>query len=895
MRTKRNRFSCGRLGLIGVGVLAVSLAHVSVFADEADDALALARRTLDYVAKSVPEKTLKPYARELKVDATWLASETNAAYRAGIARDIAQLRRRILFLHPDLQFDRLLCVQRGIPYHHDPHEVDQYVGRYSRPGPGLIALDDWKTVPRKTELLKGKLPKGTVLNPDLHWNADRVLFAFCDHEAKPPADAQALKAHRDIVNFTPWMAAADPTSPLCDRKEGEYTVMHHRYFIYEAAVDGSWLRQITGGADDPMETREGRQTVLIEDIDPCYLPDGGFVFSSTRGQNFGRCHWGRWTPSFLLYRGELPPVGSSGGARKIRQLSFGEANEWEPTVLDDGRIGYTRWDYVNRNAVWHQSLWAIRPDGTGVSHLYGNYSENICVETELKTIPGSPLLVATAAAHHNITSGSLFLLDLAKGEDGLEPVIRLTPEVPFPESEGWKLGGTYCSPMPVNDTLFFCAYSAEPLSFPSGHPRHHANSCGACWPTQAAYGIWLVDTLGGRELIYKDPAISTFNPIPLVKRKRPPVLASVLPPAETAPTSGVCYVENVYDTRTDLPRGSVKALRINKLINLPICRRRTTNAGRDLDLYKESLGTVPVEDDGSAAFRIPFGEPIQLQAIDTNGMAILTMRSFIFAQKGEIQGCVGCHENKSQAAPTMPKTNTKARLGAIHDPVPEVDLGYAGPFSFARSIQPIFDRKCISCHGLSEKGTFSLIGTDATANLIARKQLAYIESYEETHYSKAYDYFAAASGLTKKLRKGHGPKLTDDEWKKLILWMDFGVSRYATAAGYGWNGPDAREIDPAGERALRQAVQARLGAKVAAQPFDALVNRGDERLSRVLDLIGGTSAPDYAPFLDLCRKALKPIPWHDIQGTCGRDDACECRSCWVRRGGYNDPKVLHGK
>ena len=120
-----------------------------------------------------------------------MASETNAAYRAGIARDIAQLRRRILFLHPDLQFDRLLCVQRGIPYHHDPHEVDQYVGRYSRPGPGLIALDDWKTVPRKTELLNGKLPKGTVLNPDLHWNADRVLFAFCDHEAKPPADLAA--------------------------------------------------------------------------------------------------------------------------------------------------------------------------------------------------------------------------------------------------------------------------------------------------------------------------------------------------------------------------------------------------------------------------------------------------------------------------------------------------------------------------------------------------------------------------------------------------------------------------------------------------------------------------------------------------------------------------------
>ncbi len=882
-------------GRLSVAALVAAIALAAAYApavrgDAADDALALAERTLAYVAKSVPEKTLKPYARELKVDAEWLAGATNAGHRAGIGREIAKLRRRILFLHPDLQFERLLCVQRGIPYHLDPHMVDQYVGRYSRPGPGLVALDDWKTLPRKTELLKGRLPKGTVLNPDLHWDADRVLFAFCDHEAKPPADAKALKAHRDVVNYTKWRVAADPTNPLCDTTNGEYSVMHRRYFIYEAAVDGSWVRQLTGGPGDPMETRKGRQTVMIEDADPCYLPDGGVVFTSTRSQNFGRCHWGRWTPSFMLYRAELPPVGESSCARNIRQLSFGEANEWEPTVLEDGRIGYTRWDYVNRNAVWHQSLWAIRPDGTGVTHLYGNYSENVCVATELKTVPGSSLLAATAAAHHNITAGSLFLLDLAKGEDGLAPVIRITPEVPFPEGENWQLGGTYCSPMPVNDTLFFCAYSDEPSSFPPGHPRRHAKCCGATWPTQAAYGIWLVDTLGGRELIYKDPTISTFNPIPLIKRKRPPVLASVLPPQDSAPTSGVCYVENVYDTRTDLPRGSVKALRINRLINLPICRRRTLNAGSDLDLYKESLGTVPVEDDGSAAFRIPSGVAIQLQALDKNGMAILTMRSFIFSQKGEIQGCAGCHENKSQAAPAKPNTNTKARLGKVHDPVPEVDLGYSGPFSFALSVQPIFDRKCISCHGLDGKGTFSLIAPDVVTNLVKRRQLAYLHAYKESHYSKCYDYFAAASGLTKKLKSGHGPALTDDEWKKLILWMDFSVPRFATASGYGWNGPDAREIDPDGERALRQAVQARLGAKVAAQPFDALVNRGDERLSRVLDLVGGEKSPDHARFLELCRKALKPIPYHDIQGTCGRDDECECRSCWVRRGGYNRPR-----
>lgn len=853
---------------------------LGTYADTADDAVALAERTLAYVAKSVDAKTLAPYKSELALDKQWLAGVKQPGYRAGIEREIRRLRRRILFLHPDLQFTKLLAVQRGLPYTWDLHMVDQYVGRFSRPGPGLIVLENWKTVPKKTVLLKDKLPTGTVLNPDLHWDADRILFSFCDHTAKPPADAKALKLHPD-AHHTPWMAAHDPTSPIM-RKDGEASVAHRRYFIYECAADGSWVKQITGTKDDPMETCEGRQTVLIEDADPCYLPDGGFVFTSTRGQNFGRCHWGRYTPSFLLYRADA-------GGRNIRQFSFGEANEWEPTVLNDGRIAYTRWDYINRNAVWHQSLWTVKPDGTGVAHLYGNYSEKVCVGTEIKAIPGTPVCVATASAHHNITGGSLFLLDVRKGEDGLEPVTRLTPECPFPEGEGWQLGGMFNGPMPVNDTLFFCAYSDEPLSFPKGHPRKHPGSCGASWPTQAAFGIYLVDTLGGRELIYKDPEISTFNPIPMVKRPKPPVLASVLPPAETAPASGLCYVENVYDTRVALPTNSVKSLRINRIINLPICRRKTTKPGPDLDLYKESLGTVPVETDGSCAFRIPSGVPIQLQALDEEGKAILTMRSFIYAQKGEIQGCAGCHEEKnaSRTATSVPKNRT------VHDPVPEIDLGYHGPFSYARSVQPIFDRKCIGCHGLSDKAPFSLVGVAGWTNIVARRQVKFTKSYQETHYSKPYDYFAGASALTKKLKGGHaGVKLSPEEWKTLYLWMDYNVPEYALTAGYGWNGPDSRDIDPAGEAALRAAVKAQLGDAVAAQPFDALVNRGDEAKSRVLDLV---PASERARFLDLCRKALVPMKWHDVQGTCGRDDACECRSCWVRRGGYNDPKRINAE
>ena len=855
-----------RTGLgLGMAALAVALfafgtARTAFGASSLDEALDLCRRTYDYVAKSIPEKEARRFAREMKVDEKWAASAKSPAERAIVEKVVRRLRRRILFAHPDLQFDRLLCVQRDVPFSQFNHMVDQYLGRFSHAGPGLVVLENWRTFPEKKVLLAGKLPEGCVFNPDLHWDADRIIFAFCDHTRPPEADAAALKVPKILSPKVP-----------------EHHLVHRRYFIYECAADGSWVRQLTGGPGDPMETVDGRQTVLIEDVDPCYLPDGGFLFSSTRCQTFGRCHWGRYTPSFLLYRGEVPPVGASAPFDcRIRRFSFGEANEWEPSVMDDGRIVYTRWDYIDRNAVPFQSLWAARPDGTAVSHLYGNWSRSIYVATEAKSVPGTPLVVATGGAHHAITGGSLFLFDARKGEDGFEPVTRLTPEIPFPESEGWKFPGFYAAPMPVNDTLFFASYTDDPGWYPPGHPQHVGGM--AAWPESRSSAIWLVDTLGGRELIYKDPAFGTYNPIPLVKRKKPPVLATSLPP--NADNTGVCYVENCYDSRHGIPPGSIAALRVNLLHGLPIARRETPNLPNDIEIHKEPLGTVPVNADGSAAFRIPAGVPLQLQAIDTNGMAVLTMRSFIYSQKGEVQGCTGCHEDKrTSRAVTRHMDDMK-----VHDLKKEVDLGYEGCFRYALSVQPIFDRKCISCHGLGKAPSF--LGAEGHRRLVRDRQVAFIHGYAETDRSRPHDYFAAASALTKRLMAGHGPKLTPEEWRTLILWMDMGVPEY-TLGGYGWNRPETRAVDPEGEKALRAAVAAKVGADVAAQPFDALVNRGDETKSRLLWLC---RAEDRDALLALCRKALKPHPASDVQGTCGRDDSCECHSCWVRRGGYNKPK-----
>ena len=252
-----------------------------------------------------------------------------------------------------------------------------------------------------------------------------------------------------------------------------------RSFIYEVNVDGTGLRQLTGTIDDPMTTVDGRRTVLIEDWDPCYLPDGGFAFVSTRNQGGVRCHHGgRYCPTYLLYRADAE-------GRNIRPMSHGEANEWDPSVLSDGRIIWTRWDYINRHDTIYQSLWTTRPDGTGTAHFYGNYTRNPCNILEARAIPGSRKVVGTAAAHHAYTAGSIIVIDSAQGEDGPAPIERVTPEVAFPETEGYPVGA-YATPWPLNEDLFLVAYTSEKL-----------RSQGRKSQKKNAYAIYLVDTLGG--------------------------------------------------------------------------------------------------------------------------------------------------------------------------------------------------------------------------------------------------------------------------------------------------------------------------------------------------------------------------------------------------------------
>jgi len=789
----------------------IEAAWIRDFGTDVAKAVELTEKTFKFVGDTAAAKKLKPQFEALKKGT---GQETYLKIR--------WLRRELILSHPTLNFDKLLINKRAPTGY--SHQCDQYLGRHARPGAGLTVLSNWKTEPKAKEILAKKLPVGTTLHPDLSYDGKKILFGYCD-----------------------------ATNPNKNER---------RYWIWECDVEGNNLKQLTGTKKDAFKTWGGRHTVLVEDWDPCYLPEGGFVFISTRAQAFGRCHGSRYTPSYLMYR-------ANADGSNIHQISYGEANEWDPCVMYDGRIVYTRWDYINRHDVKYQSLWTTRPDGTDVKHYYGNYTANPQLIVEARPIPGTDKVVSVAAGHHSYTTGSLMVLNIAKGEDGPEPITRVTPEAKFSESEGWP--NPFTAPWPLNEHLFLCAHS----------PQRQARQGSV--NSDNAYGIFLVDDFGGRELIYRDTKMSSFAPIPLRARKTPRILPSAIDPNNRDRTAKI-IVQDVYETRVKgLERGTVAALRINQIHGQPN-NSKTNPSIANNEILKHVLGTVPVQSDGSVAFTVPAGEPMQLQLVDKDGMAVLTMRSLVYFQPGEASSCVGCHENRGMTP--LPK-KLKA-TGKFPVPTPPKYTTPENGLAFMQTVQPVLDKNCIKCHGLGKKiaDNMNLLGTKGKSRYsqsydnLTRKKGLIVVAYRnrETPESKMKEYYAHAGTLIKHLmseKHQKNIKLSKDDMARIVDWLDLNCQFYGD---YEHEKEENRKISAEDEKAIRAMIKAELGDEIAAQPLEALVNAGFPKQSRVLQMPLATSAggwgqvkkwaskddAGYKKLADLIDKSLPPVNKRDI-------------------------------
>lgn len=657
------------------------------------------------------------------------------------------LKRRIALANPLLAFDRLLFCKR-VPTSYS-HLVMQYYGWRARPGGGLFVLDQPGWSLRCDDLLAGQLDAGNVLEPRLSYDAQRIVFSFVrcvGQEFRP----------EEVTN---------------ERDDGFY-------HVYSVNVDGTQLRQLTDGRFD--------------DLMPTWLPDGGIAFCSTRRQGYARCFGPQFSPRWDVYT--LHRMQADGS--QLRTLSYHDTNEWFPAVSNTGQILYARWDYIDRDAVTHQNLWASRPDGTAPVALWGNATSSPHCTFQAQPIPQSTKIVFTASAHHSITAGSIAVVDPAVNNDGHAAIQRITPEVAFPEAESRDIREYYAAPWPLSEDYFLVAYSPKPLVWEPG-----ANE-------PDALGIYLLDALGNRELIYRDPQIGSTNPCPLVARPVPPVLPSLLP--ETTPPVGEMVLADVYQGLGECPRGSIKQLRIVQILpkTTPLADGPPVGAARE-ENARAILGTVPVEPDGSARFLVPAQKPLLFQALDENGLAYQTMRTITYVQPGEQVSCVGCHENRMTAP--LPQS-----IQALARPASEIEPGELGgrPFSYAAVIQPVLDRHCVVCHNATKAegeidlsaaprerfsqsyvaltGDVDFWGGGTNQQNAARALVPRFGGRNPVQLTPAGGlYGARGSRLIQLIRAGHyEAQLSGEELRRLAAWVDM------NAVFYGAYGPQdqAREL-----------------------------------------------------------------------------------------------------
>ncbi len=445
------------------------------------------------------------------------------------------------------------------------------------------------------------------------------------------------------------------------------------FHLYEINVDGTELKQLTTGPYD--------------DLDPIYLPDGQHIaFSTTRGHTYVRCM--PPTNAYVLARCQRD-------GKDIYLISRNNEPDYLPSVLNDGRIIYTRWEYTDKPLWRAQGLWTVNPDGTRVTTFWGNQSVWPDLLKDARSIPGSRRVMFTGSAHHNWFSGSVGIIDPERGANFPDGVTKVTAELTWPESGNGPVDpiespryhrsghyDAYYSPYPLSDEDFLVS----------------ANRGGK-------FVLYLMDVEGNRELIYEGEH-NILHAMPVRRRPRPPVLSDLVawPSRSEAkrPKDGTIYSRDVFEGMAEDVRSKGKYLRVLNIepksytywYKRPYISTGPVVSAVQSDGVKRILGTVPIEADGSVAFSAPAGVALHFQIVDEQFRALQTMRSFTGVMPGETRGCLGCHEQHGRAPEA-----SDSYLASLHEPSRITPPPWGvDSVSYVRYVQPVLDRYCGECH-----------------------------------------------------------------------------------------------------------------------------------------------------------------------------------------------------
>ncbi len=665
-------------------------------------------------------------------------------------------KRQLFFRDPRLApMERVLFAKRH-PLQ-PSHNYSEHLDSLFAPGGGVCVL----RVPRDSQ---GRLdPARAVVETLFDGTAGIVRHTVADFEAQ-------------TIYF-----AYRPDKPEVDGWQSYWHLMAIR-------PDGTGLRQLTEGP--------------FHDFDPVPLPDGGLGFMSTRCRGRFLC----WEPqAYVLHRMETDGSG-------LRRLSFANLSEWDPAMMLDGRILWTRSEYQDKGADFGHTLWAIRPDGDHPELVFGN--DTPYGYGHAREVPGSQELVCTIISHGD-HQGPIALIDPRKGRYHTTSLTSITPDTRPQYQMDRSHSETFRDPEPVSQDHFLVSHN----------PGKQSHWC-----------LYVIDRYGNRELLYLDPAISSKCPSPLRVRPRPPVLPETHDPVLAEQGLGLFTVQDVYEgLGSAVSRGQAAYLQVSQevpadleklacgeyrnshpsfqdfyatpihLVNGPkhSYATRTDNAlkshafragsaaptegsaatitennGWPSFVAKALLGVVRIAPDGSANFTAPAGKVLYFQLLDENFNELQRMRSVVQLQPGERRSCIGCHDTCS-AAP--PRHSAEALVQAAQ-PLTPPPWG-PEPFDYERIVQPVLNSNCVRCHDTKSEAKLDLRGTRdpqrvpaSYRSLVAGGWVHYFDwSYGSRHFkAEPLSFGTLQSRLFLALAKDQhrDVKLSQEDRRVLTAWID---------------------------------------------------------------------------------------------------------------------------
>jgi len=453
------------------------------------------------------------------------------------------------------------------------------------------------------------------------------------------------------------------------------------------------------------ETDELRRVIASDltaeighDVAPHYLPDGRIIFSSTRQLRSSAVLLDEGKPQFSALDEDqnemafvLHVMNSNGS--NIEQVSYNQSHDFDPSVMSNGQIAFSRWDHMGVNDA--VNLYRMNPDGSALELLYGQNSHETGTNgttvqfMQPRELEDGRVMALIRPYSDTDAGGDIVAIDTPVYVEDTQPNkdnAGLSGPAQEPATvigvstapDSLSSGGRFRSVFPIQDgtgrmlvSWSQCRVVEETLNVPCTEERLADPDVEAAPPL---YGIWIYDPRDNTQLPVVPPEEGFIftEAVSADPRTAPPVILDTenrfaADPDLVGEGAGVISIRSVYDldggatanidaladpAQTTADQRPARFLRVVKAVSIPdedIVDLDDTAFGRSAQQgMKEIVGYAPIEPDGSVMVKVPANVALAVSILDVNGRRISPRhQNWMQVRPGQLLECNGCHMPQS--------------------------------------------------------------------------------------------------------------------------------------------------------------------------------------------------------------------------------------------------------